>query len=109
MSGPARSPYRGLERRAFWRSVAARGEGTAQDLYRPRFEITHKTAIVTAGSCFAQHIGETLTRARCRLIDTEAMPEMVPDAVARGFGYRQYSARYGNIYTPRQLRQLLAE
>ncbi|MEM8698362.1 MAG: GSCFA domain-containing protein [Pseudomonadota bacterium] len=109
MSGAARSPYRGLERWAFWRSVAARGEGPAQDLYRPRFGITHKTAIVTAGSCFAQHIGEALTRARCRLIDTEAMPEMVPDAVARGFGYRQYSARYGNIYTPRQLRQLLAE
>ncbi|MEL6478530.1 MAG: GSCFA domain-containing protein [Pseudomonadota bacterium] len=104
-----RSPYRGLPRRAFWKSVADRGEGPADDLYRPRFEITRKTAIFTAGSCFAQHIGQSLRRAGCRIVDTEAMPDMVPETVARRFGYRQYSARYGNIYTPRQLRQLLGE
>ena len=65
--------------------------------------------IATAGSCFAQHVGRALRTAGCAVIDTEPLPPAVPDEIAHRFGYRLFSARYGNVYTARQLAQLLAE
>ncbi len=64
---------------------------------------------MTAGSCFAQHVGRALKQHDFNVIDTEPLPADIPDAVALKFGYRMYSARYGNIYTARQLVQLLDE
>lgn len=108
MSAP--SPYAGLHPRAYWRSgVTERAEGDLRDLYQPRFPVTREMRIMTAGSCFAQHVGRALRRARFKVIDAEPLERHIPDAVAERFGYRQYSARYGNLYTSRQLRQLMAE
>ncbi len=104
------SPYAGLPARAYWRSaVAERAPLDPGDLYQPRFAIDRKMRIMTAGSCFAQHVGRALRGADFNVIDAEPLPAAVPDAVAQRFGYRQYSARYGNLYTARQLDQLLAE
>jgi hypothetical protein len=104
------SPYDSLGPEAFWRSAVAEGapfEDAA--LYRPRFEITPETALFTAGSCFAQHVTQALRAAKCNVIDTEPRPFILPDHVGRRFGYGLYSARFGNIYTLRQFRQLVAE
>ncbi|MFV2053268.1 GSCFA domain-containing protein [Aliiroseovarius sp. YM-037] len=79
------------------------------DIYDPKFRITRDTALLTAGSCFAQHIGAALGDAGFNVIDTEPAPDGTPDAAQRRFGYGLYSARYGNIYTLRQLRQLVEE
>ena len=104
------SPYEGLEDRAFWRSgVAEAGAYPPPDLYRPKFAITRDMPIFTAGSCFAQHVGRALAAADFRVIDAETLHPDIPDELARRWGYRMYSARYGNIYTTRQLRQLLDE
>lgn len=65
--------------------------------------------VFTAGSCFAQHIGRNLKRAGFGVLDAEPVPKFIDDGLANSFGYRLYSARYGNIYTVRQLRQLLCE
>lgn len=104
------SPYQGLDDRAFWRSgVADAGAFPPPDLYRPKFRITRDMPIFTAGSCFAQHVGRALAGADFKVIDTETLPADVPDELARRWGYRMYSARFGNIYTTRQLRQLMDE
>ena len=104
------SPYADLPPRAFWRSaVAGRGGAAPVDVWQPKFAITPQTRIVTAGSCFAQHVGRALRQAGFSVMDTEPLPPEIPDAVAQHFGYRLYTARYGNIYTVRQLWQLIRE
>jgi len=64
---------------------------------------------MTAGSCFAQHIGKNLKKNGFSVIDEELPPKRTPSSLATAFGYDIYSARYGNIYTARQLLQLLRE
>ena len=78
-------------------------------LYAPRFAIGRTTAVATAGSCFAQHITRTLRRVGATVLDAEAPPRAMPQEVQRRYGYGLFSGRYGNIYTPRQMRQLLEE
>ncbi len=107
---PPVSPYQGLDDRAFWRAgVAEAGSYPPPDIYRPKFDITKDMPIFTAGSCFAQHVGRTLAQAGYNVIDTEPLPASVPADLANAHGYGLYSARYGNIYTMRQFRQLLQE
>ncbi len=104
------NPYSDLPARAFWRSgVTLRDALDPGDLYQPKFAITRDMRVMTAGSCFAQHVGRTLRKAGFNVLDNEPLPDTVPDAVANRFGYRLYSARYGNIYTVRQLMQLFRE
>jgi len=104
------SPYDTLEDRAFWRTgVVACDPHHVADLYRPKFAITKETAIMTAGSCFAQHVHRTLKERGWSVIDTETPSGLFPREVLNRFGYAMYSARYGNIYTVRQLLQLLRE
>ena len=64
----------------------------------PPFLIEKDDQIATAGSCFAQHIARTLSAGGYGYLVTE--PGDVED------GYGVYPARFGNIYTVRQLRQL---
>ncbi|WP_417270090.1 GSCFA domain-containing protein [Celeribacter sp.] len=104
------SPYDTLEDRAFWRKgVVACDPHAVADLYRPKFPITKDTGIMTAGSCFAQHVHRTLKDRNWSVIDTESPTGMFSRAALNRFGYAMYSARYGNIYTVRQLLQLLRE
>lgn len=106
----AASPYDGLDARAYWRTaVASRGPGRLRDLYQPRFAITRTMPIFTAGSCFAQHVHRALKAAGYAVVEAEPAPEGVPEEVAARFFYGTFSARYGNIYNPRQFRQLLQE
>jgi hypothetical protein len=104
------SPYEGLPRASFWRTgVQAYPAEAIADLYRPKFPVTPSTKIATAGSCFAQRITRNLRERGFGIIDREpAPPGLTPEAAA-SFGYGLYSARYGNIYTARHLRQLVAE
>lgn len=103
------SPYADLPTRAYWRTgVVQRGPIAQSDLYIPKFRITRKQRIATAGSCFAQHVGRTLAAAGFNVLDVEPGPS-VPPAALNAYGYGLYSARYGNIYTARQMLQLLRE
>ena len=103
-------PYKTLPARAFWRTAVAQADRDHfPGLYEPRFKITPDTAVATAGSCFAQHIGSYLKLAGCNVCDVEPAPRGMSQKTAQQFGYGVYSARYGNIYTAKQLRQLLEE
>ncbi len=105
------SPYQNLPDKAFWSLTAAkRAAEDVRDFYSPRVAINREEArIATAGSCFAQHVGRALRRAGFDVLDMEKMSWVVPEDLAQDMGYGVYSARYGNIYTVRQLRQLLEE
>lgn len=104
------SPYDGLPPDAFWRTGVAECPPLApRNLYQPGFPLSRSDKIATAGSCFAQHVGRALRAAGLEVLDGEKLPDAVPDATAHRFGYRLFSGRYGNIYTIKQLDQLLAE
>ena len=104
------SPYQGLGPEAFWRTgVAETDPALDLNIYRPRRKITPETRIFAAGSCFAQHVARALKAAGCAVIDTEPVTPGLPEDLTRAFGYGLYSARFGNIYTLRQFRQLIEE
>ena len=101
----AENPYRSMPDRQFWRrGIEGWSEGVYKELYRPRFAITRRTRIATAGSCFAQHIGREFKERGYNYQDYEPSP--VPRLDLKKYGYGLFSARYGNIYTSRQLLQL---
>lgn len=109
-AGTPNSPYADLDSTAFWRTaVADRHPHDMEELYRPKYKLKRSDSIATAGSCFAQEIGWFLRRAGIKVVDTEAIPPTAwtPDLTQYGFG--MFSARYGNIYTPRELLQCWLE
>ena len=102
-----RSPYENREPKSFWRSGVAEAHPlTAEDLYRKKFEIAAGDGIATAGSCFAQHVARHMRASGFNVLDVEPAPAALSEETARTFGYGIYSARYGNIYSARQLLQL---
>lgn len=104
------SPYDQAPPSAFWsRTAARRAADEVADFYQPRHRITRADPIATAGSCFAQHVGRTLREQGFKVLDAEPLPPIVPREIAQTWGYGLYSGRYGNIYTIRQMRQLLEE
>jgi hypothetical protein len=104
------SPYSDLPKRQFWRTGVRDADWSRiDDLYRKKFAIESTTRIMTAGSCFAQHIGRNLKKNGYTVLDGERAPGGAPPNAAKAYGYETYSARYGNIYTARQLLQLLQE
>jgi hypothetical protein len=57
------SPYSDLPSRQFWRSaVTEQNVLTVADLWYKRFDIDVEDKIVSAGSCFAQHISKRLVK-----------------------------------------------
>lgn len=110
MSSVMTHPYSDLPASAFWRhGVAQADPGQPVDICRPAFPLSTRDAIATAGSCFAQHLGRALRGAGLRVLDAEPAPKGVRQASLQRYGFGLYSGRYGNIYTPRQMVQLLEE
>lgn len=106
----ARSPYQDLPPQAFWRSaIVEQSEAALAHLFVPKFALTQDTALMTAGSCFAQHMHRALRAAQWNVLQEETLEGLVPPKLAARYGYGIYSARYGNLYTARQFRQLIEE
>ena len=100
-------PYENLPSQAFWRTGTT-ADGLAQ-LHVPKFLVTAKTRVATAGSCFAQHIALALRGAGVNVLDAEPRPVTMDETICKTFGYGLFSGRYGNIYTARQMVQLLQD
>lgn len=100
-------PYQDIDVRQRWSRAVAAAEPTQIDpVTPPPFHIGPRTRVVTAGSCFAQHVARHLREHGLSCFETEPAHPLLGDELARNFGYGIYSARYGNIYTARQLLQL---
>lgn len=99
-------PYSDLDAKSFWRPSIAEVEPTAVDPVTTDLRIDPDTRIATAGSCFAQHIARYLRSSGFHFMNAETPPTVLSRRAADAGQYGTYSARYGNIYTARQLLQL---
>ncbi|MBO9669764.1 MAG: GSCFA domain-containing protein [Sphingobium sp.] len=100
-------PYASAPDRNFWRRSVA---NCAPELVDPVGEfpawIHPETKVATAGSCFAQHIARHLRKSGYNYYVTEPGHPILPESIRAKNNYGVFSARYGNIYTARQLLQL---
>ncbi|MBB5419362.1 GSCFA domain-containing protein [Paraburkholderia atlantica] len=103
------NPYKNLPGHRFWRRAISSVEPHAVDpVVEPKFRIDIAEKVATAGSCFAQHISRRLSAIGFNYFVPESGTEYGPEErKARGYGV--FSARYGNIYTVRQLLQIFEE
>jgi hypothetical protein len=101
------TPYAEQPDHAFWRkAISSLPASRVNPVVDFKSKINRTDKIVTAGSCFAQHIARRLqARHFCHLV-TEPAPCALTPRVAKAYNYGVFSARYGNIYTSRQLVQL---
>jgi hypothetical protein len=102
-------PYTRLPERSFWRTAVAEPDALdITDLWTPKFTIGQDAPVVTAGSCFAAHIGRALLEEGMHWYDAELPPPGLTRAEQSARGYRRFSFRTGNIYTAAALRQWIA-
>lgn len=100
-------PYSKLPASSYWRQAVANvPPGDVDPMVDPPFRLGVRDRIVTAGSCFAQHIGRHLAKSGCNYLVTESAHAFLTESAAQALNYGVYSARYGNVYTSRQLIQL---
>lgn len=100
-------PYQEQPEKAFWKKTVS-GEYPLDiaNWYSKKFSISSQS-IATAGSCFAQHIGKQLKDNGFDFVDVEPAPNFLNKESHLDYGYGMYSARYGNVYSSRQLIQLV--
>ena len=101
-------PYHDLPEINYWRT------GVADKLwselnFKPnvRFKLSANDKIATAGSCFAQHVARNLSGLGLNHEIYEPAPTILSPQRAKELQYGVFSARYGNIYTAKQLRQVI--
>lgn len=102
-------PYSSRQKSAFWKTCREGHDFLAADIFSPHHQLGAGDRIATAGSCFAQNIGGYIRKSELQLVDVEPAPHGLPEDIAKTYGFNLFSARYGNIYTARQLRQLLED
>ena len=103
-------PYKDLPDRNFWKKSVAEIDWSKIFLSeKGKFTITREDIVSMAGSCFAQRISSLLKISGFNCGNFEAPHALMAEQESRDFGYGLFSARYGNIYTIRQLRQLIEE
>lgn len=103
------NPYSGRPAHTFWKRAVSDRHFSNLDNIIPVIEGLDSAKIATAGSCFAQHIGHNLKTRGLNYMDMEPASKLLTEAAAAKLGYGIYSCRYGNIYTSRQLLQLVKE
>lgn len=103
------NPYKALPNHHFWRrSISYAEKHEVDPCVAVKFKIGKNDRVVTAGSCFAQHLSKALARNGFNYYVTES-GDGLSEQERRARNYGIYTARYGNIYTIRQFRQLLDE
>ena len=101
-------PYKKLPEKAFWRrSVADRPPAAVDPVGEFDVRIDAETKVATAGSCFAQHIARYLKNSGYCYYVAEPGHPVLPASARERQNYALFSCRYGNIYTARQLWQLM--
>lgn len=100
-------PYKNLPSHTRWYRAVSTIEPSAFDpVVDFPFVIARHDKVATAGSCFAQHIARHMRLRGFSYFVVEQGHFLASDAILEEFQYSTYSARYGNVYTSRQLKQL---
>ena len=100
-------PYKSLPDHAYWRqSISEVPYNLVDPVVAGKFKFSKTDKIATAGSCFAQHISRFLQSGGYNYFVTEKIHPLASRDVRLASGYGEFTARYGNIYTSRQLLQL---
>lgn len=100
-------PYKSAPAHTKWRrSVAEPMMSDVDPVVNLDVKIRPETKVATAGSCFAQHIARYLKESGFNYYVAEPGHPVLPENVRAANNYGLFSARYGNIYTARQLLQL---
>jgi len=102
----AEHPYRRLPSRAFWARAVARRFDAAEVLTTDGPLLRRGERLASMGSCFASNIVPHIEAAGFDYVRTEAPHPQVAQ-LPEHLGYRNFSAAYGNVYTVRQMRQLV--
>jgi hypothetical protein len=100
-------PYKAAPATAFWsRSVATAFEPSAL-IAGPTPLIRPADRVASAGSCFAANLVPHLERRGYHYLRTEPRHPAFAGVPRENLGYDAFSAAYGNVYTVRQLLQML--
>jgi len=102
----AKSPYNFAKDYSFWSRGVARNFQPAALLPEGTVVMRRGDRVMSAGSCFAANIVPYLEKSGFPYVRTELRHPMVR-VPAENLGYDNFSAAYGNLYTARQLLQLL--
>lgn len=106
MSDAPKNPYESLPKTAFWRTgVAAVSPFSISGMWKPKHRLNKRQKIVTAGSCFAQHIGKALAANGYSWFNAETAADKFDATLAKEYNYGIFSFRTGNIYTATALKQ----
>jgi SAM-dependent methyltransferase len=100
-------PYQIAPDRSFWSRSVSSGFDVCQVADHDGPLIRHGEPVASAGSCFASNLVPFLERAGFDYLRTERRNPAFADIPVESLGYENFSTAYGNIYTPRQLLQLL--
>jgi tetratricopeptide (TPR) repeat protein len=100
-------PYKSAPKSSFWSRAVATDWNPSEVVASHGLLIRKGDRVVSAGSCFASNIVPYLEKAGLTYLRTEATHPAFQDLEPEALGYANFSAAYGNIYTARQLLQLL--
>jgi hypothetical protein len=103
-------PYKGLSSTKFWNKFIAEKTWRELDFIEsPKFKIKISDKVVTAGSCFAQHISRYMNKVGLSILNCEPAHPLLMSYDGDIEGYNQFSARYGNIYSSSQCLELIQQ
>ncbi len=101
------NPYKSMPSRQYWsRSVSRDYDPASVGTFATPL-ITRDDRVITAGSCFAANLVPYLEDHGLTYLRTEPRHPVFAQLPADNFSYDKFSAAFGNVYTVRQLLQLI--
>ncbi|WP_275788736.1 GSCFA domain-containing protein [Pararhizobium gei] len=100
-------PYKTFPAKQFWSRAVSQGFDATQAPNAEKPLLMSSDKIVTAGSCFAANLVPYLEKNGFEYLRTEYNHPIFREVPTENLSYAKFSAGYGNIYTARQMLQLL--
>lgn len=101
------NPYKNFPSSSFWsKSVSLHETALVDPIIETKFRFEKDFKIASAGSCFAKQLSSRIKDLGINYIIKEKPHSLLNDSEVDLYNYNSYSARYGNIYTISQLKQL---
>jgi hypothetical protein len=101
------NPYSDLPPRHYWSRAVSRDYRPGDLPDTPVPLITPGDRVISAGSCFAANLVPYLQAAGLTYLQTERRHPLLASLPVDNYSYDKFSAAYGNVYTVRQMLQLV--